>query len=127
MLGSRFQCYYPSDSVAHWIASSLFYNTTKHFHVGNNDQFASRFKGIHSLKVLFFFFSTGEFEELKDTVTCLCKGDYFTALKGKTSQHLLHLAAASTGEILIIYHQNNFVGSLCFIVLLTGELISFVG
>ena len=65
-----------------------------------------------------FFFSTGEFEELKDTVTCLCKGDYFTALKGKTSQHLLHLAAASTGEILVIYHQNNFVGSLCFIVLL---------
>ncbi|KAK2548152.1 Tetratricopeptide repeat protein 27 [Acropora cervicornis] len=45
---------------------------------------------------------SGEFEELKDTVTCLCKGDYFTALKGKTSQHLLHLAAASTGDFNVI-------------------------
>ena len=56
LLGGRFQCYCPSDSVAHWIASSLFYITTKHCHVRSNEQFAFRFEGMHSLKVLFFFF-----------------------------------------------------------------------
>ena len=68
-------------------------------------------------------FFAGEFEELKDTVICLCKGDYLTALQGKTSQHLLHLAAASSGEISVTYHHNNFVGSLRLVVPLTGELI----
>jgi len=39
-----------------------------------------------------------ELDELRDVVVCLCKGDYLRALQQKTPQHLLHIAAVTTGE-----------------------------
>ena len=39
--------------------------------------------------IYFAIIILGELEELKETVMCLCRGDYLTALQGKTSQHLL--------------------------------------
>lgn len=40
----------------------------------------------------------GELEELRNIVVCLCKGDYLTALRQKTPQHLLQTATVTTGE-----------------------------
>ncbi|XP_068747496.1 tetratricopeptide repeat protein 27-like [Montipora capricornis] len=38
---------------------------------------------------------SGELEELRKIVICLCQGDYLTALQGKTSQHLLQVTAVT--------------------------------
>ena len=63
--------------------------------------------------IYFAIIILGELEELKETVMCLCRGDYLTALQGKTSQHLLQVTAVTAGEISTIVVpsliQNNFV------------------
>ncbi|XP_068702300.1 uncharacterized protein [Montipora foliosa] len=38
---------------------------------------------------------SGELEEWKEIVMCLCRGNYLTALQGKTSQHLLKVTAVT--------------------------------
>ncbi|XP_068719721.1 uncharacterized protein [Montipora capricornis] len=52
---------------------------------------------------------SGELEEWKEIVMCLCRGNYLTALQGKTSQHLLKVTAVTAGEISTIPIDNPII------------------